>query len=120
METLWFPSLGIKDGKSDHQSAMLVDDFRGHSNQKVKAKIELVKDIFHLPIMGGGLTPKSQPLDVLVNKVFKGLFHDQFEEWSLNAPINPVTDHPIAPSRQVLAIWVVNAWDQVPEELIRK
>ena len=38
----------------------------------------------------------------------------------LNAPGNPVTGHPFAPSRQLCATWVVAAWERVPEELVRK
>ena len=56
-------------------------------------------------MMDGGITPKFQPLDVIINKVFKGLFRDLFEEWLLNAPNNPNTGHPLAPSRQLLAQW---------------
>ena len=71
-------------------------------------------------MMDGGITPKSQPLDVIINKFFKGLFCDLFEEWSLNAPNNPKTGHPLAPSRQLLAQWIVKAWAKVPKELVRK
>ena len=70
--------------------------------------------------MGGGITPKAQSLDVLINKVFKGLFRDLFEEWSLNAPTNPKTGHPLDPSRQMLAQWIVKTWAKFPKELVRK
>ena len=71
-------------------------------------------------MMDGGITAKSHPLDVLINKVFKGFFHDLFEEWSLNAPTNPNTGHPLAPSHQLLAQWIVKAWAKVPKELVQK
>ena len=53
--------------------------------------------------MDGGITSKAHSLDVLINRVFKGFFRDLFEEWSLNAPTNPKTGHPLAPSCQLLA-----------------
>ena len=53
--------------------------------------------------MDGGITPKAQPLDVLIKNNFKGFFRDLFEEWSLNAPTNPNTGHLLAPSRQLHA-----------------
>ena len=70
--------------------------------------------------MDGGITPKAQPLEVIINKVFKGFFRDLFEEWSLNVPTNPKTGHPLAPSRQLLAQWIVKAWAKVPKEHVRK
>ena len=71
-------------------------------------------------MMDGGINPKAQPLDVIINKVFKGLFRDLFEEQSLNALTNPKTGHLLAPYRQLLAQWIVKAWAKVPKELVRK
>ena len=38
----------------------------------------------------------------------------------MTCPINEKTDHPYPPSRQLLATWVVEAWEKVPEDLVRK
>ena len=66
-------------------------------------------------MMDGGIHPKAQPLDILINKVFNRFFCGLFEEWPLNAPTNPKTGHPLAPSRQLLAQWIVKAWAKVPK-----
>ena len=90
----------------------------GTLTKRVKEVTENVEDLQWM-IMAGGITPKAQPLDVLVNKVFKGYFRDSFQQWSLTAPTND-KGHPKAPSRQLLATWAVEAWEKVPEELVQK
>ena len=119
IEKVFKPAVGAIDGTFPRPVALLVDDFRGHSHEKVK---EVTGDLPLLDwhIMPGGITPKAQPLDVLVNKVFKGHFRDIFQSWSLCAPCNEKTGQPLAPSRQLLCQWVVQAWSKVPEELMRK
>lgn len=97
-----------------------MDDFKGHSAEIVKEKTLAMKEHFKWEIMAGGITPKAQPLDVLINKVWKGLFRDLFEEWSLTAPQHEQTGNPIPPSRQLLAQWVVMAWEKIPESLVKK
>ena len=91
-----------------------MDDFRGHSDRKVKERTLQLKGTFKWEIIAGGITPKAQPLDVMIKKIWKGFFHDIFEEWSLNAPMNPKTGNPVAPSPQLLAQWVVVAWGKNP------
>jgi len=119
LDEVFLPEVGVVDGCLPEPSSLVLDAFRGHSDKKVKAVTEPMENLdWHM--MDGGITPKAQPLDVMVNKIFKGLFRDMFEEWSLNAPIHPKSGHPLPPSRQLLAQWVVMAWEKVPEELVRK
>ena len=66
-------------------------------------------------MMDGVITPKAQPLNVIINKVLKGFFRDLFEEWSLNALTNPKTGHLLAPSCKLLSQWIVKAWGKVPK-----
>lgn len=118
---MFLPALGINDdGTADHVSVMLLDDFSGHKSEEVKEKTVPMNDVLKWEIMAGGITPLAHPLDVLINKVWKGYFRDLFECWSLTAPVHPVTGNPLAPSRQLLAQWAVMAWDKIPEALVRK
>ena len=70
--------------------------------------------------MGGGLTPEVQPLNKTTNKVFKGYLCNLYDLYSLTAPLNSKTGAPIAPTRQLLFTWIVEAWEKFPEELVRK
>ena len=104
----------MEDGTPKELVGLVLDAFQDHFDKKVKAhnaNHPLLKWI----MMGGGITPKAQPLDVLINKVFKGFFRDLFKEWSLNVPTNPKTGHPLAPYHQLLAQWIVKAWSKVPK-----
>ena len=119
LKKVLLPDHGATEEHSDDNAGVLWDDFRGHSAGPVKEYTRSL-DFLKSRIMDGGLTPEGQPLDKVINKVVKGKFRDMFDEWSLNAPINPRTGHPIAPSRQLLAQWVVDAWESIPEEMIEK
>ncbi|GFH50734.1 hypothetical protein CTEN210_07210 [Chaetoceros tenuissimus] len=69
--------------------------------------------------MAGGITPKRQPVDVYVGKVFKGLFRKRYDNYMLHAPEDE-KGHPRPPSGQQVATWVVEAWEEIPEELLQK
>ena len=70
--------------------------------------------------MKGGLTPVGQPLDKVNNKVFKGYLCDIYHIQELTYPINTATGSPHPPTRQKCATWVVEAWENVSEELCAK
>ena len=109
----------MEDGTLKEPVGLVLDAFLGHFDKKVKAH-NANHPLLKWLMMYGGITPKAQPLDVLINKVFKGFFRDLFEEWSLNAPTKPNTVHPLAPSCQLLAQWIVKAQAKVPKEPVRK
>ena len=115
----FFPEVGVEDGTLKEPVVLVLDAFQDHFYNKVKAH-NSNHPLLKWVMMGGGITPKAQRLEVLLNKVFKGFFHDVFKEWSLNVPTNPNTGHPLAPSRKLLAQWIVKALAKVPKELVRK
>ena len=66
----------------------VMDEFRGHSAAIVK---EFCKSMsfFYPEIIPGGLTPVAQPLDKVINKVFKAYFRDLYDLCIITAPILP-------------------------------
>ena len=52
--------------------------------------------------MAGGITPKSQPLDAFLGKVFKGLYRYGSDYYMLYAPSND-RGQPIEPNLQLCA-----------------
>ena len=69
--------------------------------------------------MAVGITPKAQPLDAFLGKLFKGLYRYYYDCYIISAPSND-KGQPISPTRQICPTWVGKAWNKVPEELVRK
>ena len=75
-------------------------------------------DFLDVLILPGGLTPIGQPLSKVINKGYKGHFCDMYDQYILTAEIH--NGAPRLPSWQLLATWVVKAWDMILPELVRK
>jgi hypothetical protein len=115
----------------------LVDGFKGHSRDVVKEFVGQFKSTetwssassgvvsnSRYPClcafeMAGGITPKAQSYDAIVDKVFKGYYREFYDLNMLDAPLNS-KGYPISPSHQLCAKWCAQAWNKVPEELILK
>ena len=87
LEKVFFPEVGAVNGNLVDESGLVLDAFARHFDNKVKAVTEPNNKLSWV-MMDGGITPKAQPLDVLVNKFWKGFYRDLFEEWSLCCPLN--------------------------------
>ena len=91
-----------------------MDDFKGHRHQNVKNNVTSFTscddnddyedgcELVDFLIMGGGIIPKSQHIDVCIGNMFKGLYQDHYDLHMLTAPTNP-SGHSIIPSRQLCA-----------------
>ena len=104
-------------GTCDHRVGLLWDEFKAHSCPEVKSYCQS-HDFLDVDIIPGGLTPVGQPLDKVINKVFKGYFRDKYDAYILTAPVHNGAPKP--PSRQLLATWIVECWDMISPELVRK
>ena len=85
LEKVFFPEVRAVNGNIVDESGLVLDAFTGHFENKFKAVTE-PNDKLSWLMMNGGITPKAQPLDVLINKVWKGFYRDLFEEWSCVVP----------------------------------
>ena len=74
-----------------------------------------------LAVIPGGLTSQFQPLDVSVNKLFKGFMHEEWANWR-EAPTHYVTPagRVKRPSISNVCEWVKNSWLRVKSETIVK
>ena len=67
----------MEDGTQKEPVRLVLDAFQGHFYKKVKAH-NANHPLLKWLMMDGGITPKAQPLDVIINKFFKGFFRDLF------------------------------------------
>ena len=87
-----------------------MDDFKGHSTDVAKEYVKSFKtgndsddeedryELIDFLIMGGGITPKAQPLDLFLGKIMKGFYRDLCDTHMINTPVNPSTEYPFIPS----------------------
>ena len=71
LENVFFPEVEAADGELQDPAGILCDAFSGHFAQEVK-DFTSHHDMLKWLMIDGGITPKSQPLELLVNKVCKG------------------------------------------------
>ncbi|KAG8233128.1 hypothetical protein J437_LFUL012554 [Ladona fulva] len=92
--------------------------FKAHVTESAKILATELKT--HLAVIPGGMTSLLQPLDVSVNKPFKG-FDEEWIKW-IEAPTYDIT--PMGrmkrPSISCVCEWVKKSWQKVKSETIIK
>jgi DDE superfamily endonuclease len=61
-------------------------------------------------LIPGGYTSKIQPMDVELNKPFKGFVSDKFTDWIVNR--NKI------PTRQDVSAWIYSGWNRLSEQIV--
>lgn len=106
------------DGFFKQAKAMLVmDSMRAHITDEVK---DAIKALNTLPvIIPGGMTKLLQPLDISVNKAFKGHLRIMWETWMTSG------DHSFTTTGRMrratlaeVACWVKSAWGKVSGRIV--
>jgi len=95
------------------------DQFKAHVTESTKRLAMKLKT--HLAVIPGGLASQLQPLDVSVNKPFKGFMHEEWARWT-ETPTHHITPagRVKRPSISNVSEWVKNSWQQVKIETIVK
>ncbi len=73
LNQICFPEVGDENGKLTQSCGLLLGVFSGHHDQMFK-DFTALHYLLKWLIMDGGLTPKCQPLDAMINKIWKGFF----------------------------------------------
>lgn len=109
----------IGSAPEDIVPVLLLDSYRAHMMKAVISRIQaLGVDVFHIP---GGCTGLCQPVDVGFNKPLKTRMREQWNEWMTSKwdGMNSATSATPKPNRHIVSEWVVNAFEDFPEHLIK-
>lgn len=97
---------------------LFLDSHRAHMMKRVVSRIQdLGVDVFHIP---GGCTGLCQPVDVGFNKPLKTRMREQWNDWMASKWDGMTTTSATPkPTRYIVSEWVVNAFYDFPEDLIK-
>ena len=97
----------------------MCDQFKAHVTESTKKLATKLKT--HLTVIPGELTSQLQPLDVSVNKLFRGFMHEEWAKW-IEAPTHNVTPagRVKRPSISNACERVKNSWQRVKTETVVK
>ena len=101
------------------KSMLVWDMFRGHLTENVKKTAQKMDTT--LAVIPGGLTSLLQPLDVCLNKPFKDRLRKMWIEWMASGDVKTTkADNLMKPHIELVSKWVKDAWDTIPEDIIRR
>ncbi|CAI7805372.1 unnamed protein product [Closterium sp. NIES-54] len=143
------PYVNLRFGVHSRKVMLVLDSYRGHLTDAVKAKfgeLNIVPAV--IPV---GCTSEIQPLEVAVNRSFKEAVHQLYQKWFESKGVDCLTErgelnpyvydvsaldcfHPILiavvfpcvagnirkPPLELTLKWISKAWKAVPKELIQR
>lgn len=101
------------------KSMIVLDAFRCHRTEQIKKMFQNENCV--LAMIPGGLTSMLQPLDVSINKPFKQHLKEIWSEWLSSNDHTFTTGGAMKKvSMPQICQWILDAWEKIPAELIRK
>ena len=99
-------------GLSKIPSMLCLDAFHGHLTDAAREKIHSLASEF--VVIPAGMTSVLQPLDVSIDKPFKGYVEEQYKKWfcESNRELTPTGKIKLA-ARHIVANWVLTAWKTI-------
>uniref|UniRef100_A0A5S6Q4Z3 DDE-1 domain-containing protein n=1 Tax=Trichuris muris TaxID=70415 RepID=A0A5S6Q4Z3_TRIMR len=108
-----------RPGHANERSLLVWDSFRGHTARSTRSCLRACK--VEAAVIPGGLTSILQPLDVSLNKPFKNHIREEWITWMANGQHAFTTGgYMRAPSFAELCHFVINAWNKIGAETVKK
>ena len=111
------------------RTCMLIDDFKDHIHNDVKEHVRIFKsgrddcedgdmcNLLEWLTIVGGITPVDQPIDMIIGKMLKSFFMNNYDALIMDSPIR--NGHPAAPSRQLYSQLRFNTWNKITAKLLK-
>jgi hypothetical protein len=101
----------------EHKTLLVIDAFKAHLSDKVKARIKGYKA--YLAVIPAGFTSIFQPLDLGINRSMKAALRKRWNDWMINGKheLTKKGNPKKAPLELVLQ-WVHDAWQGIRAESI--
>jgi len=120
---IWFNKVWKKrpggNGGNKRKSLLVMDSFEAHKTDAIK-NIALDNNT-DLAIIPGGLTSIVQPLDVCLNKPFKDRLRAKWNIWMSSGQFTYTKGGNLRkPEYNIICKWILEAWAEIPQEMIVK
>ena len=109
----WISSVWTPFSRSKGSSYLVMDEFKVHLMLSCIKKIQESRS--EVDFIPAGYTSQLQPLDVEINKPFKDLLRNQYEQWMRENLNNP----DLKPKREDIARWINFAWNCIDSGCIK-
>ena len=119
----WFDKVWKKRPEGNRinkkRALLVMDSFEGHKTNVIKNIASNANT--DLAIIPGGLTSVVQPLDVCLNKPFKDRLREKWNAWMSSGQFTYTKGGNLKkPDYSIICKWVLEAWAEIPKEMIVK
>ncbi|CAI7821080.1 unnamed protein product [Closterium sp. NIES-53] len=114
------PYINPKFGVRPRKALLVLDSYRGHLTPEVKKKFG---ELNLVPaVIPAGCTSEIQPLDIAVNRSFKAVVRQLYQEWFEREGVDTLKKkgNIKKPPVELTLKWISTAWKSVPKELIQR
>jgi transposase-like protein len=105
----WIDKVWKPTSQQHPVSLLLIDSYSTHLTSNVMRELSLCNT--EVEIIPAGYTCKLQPMDVGVNKPFKGYIKHKYMEWM-------VLNRNLKPSRASVSEWIDGAWNHLSQNIL--
>jgi len=119
MFSLWFQKVwkNRKGSFFNPKSLLILDSARSHLTGEVQQQ---TKSQSRIAVIPGGLTKLLQPLDISVNKSFKNIIRNLWEDWMINGYKTFTKGGNMKKaSYNEVCHWIVKSWDMITPQCIK-